>query len=236
MAADTCVVIATWEGSDPAHLERLAESLRSVAPGREHSTCLVINGSDGRHARLSARFDLTLTRDNVGFNLGAWDAAWRQTSADRYLFLQDECTLRRKGWLLAFERAFEPGVGLVGEQLRRPWNKPWDELTSETNRDFERARTYRTLLREWGVAEGLTARHLTTVVQYTSREVLEAVGGYRAESTYPRAIAAEIAFSRSIEARGLSLVQVGRRRHTFVGHPQWPRDGLFDRVRRSLWR
>ena len=65
-------------------------------------------------------------------------------------------------------------------------------------------------------------------------EALEAVDGHNIAGTYEEAIAAEIAFSRKIEARGWRLVQIGRHRHSRIGHRQWRQKDLISRWRRSL--
>jgi len=66
-----------------------------------------------------------------------------------------------------------------------------------------------------------------------ARTVLEEVDGFPIAREYEDAIAAEIAFSRTVEASGRALAQVGRRRHSRIGHREWEQDGFFARLRRS---
>src|SRR4029077_17423536 len=120
--------------------------------------------------------------------------------------------------------ASTPRCGLVGENIERSWDKPWSELcdppvqseprkSREARQRAEWAGVFREQLREWKIPEGQTARHVTTVVQFTSRALLEKVGGYNFGNTKLEATAAEIAFSRKIAAQGYTLAQVGRWRH-----------------------
>jgi hypothetical protein len=75
---------------------------------------------------------------------------------------------------------------------------------------------------------------MTTVVQFTSRAILEEVDGYNLGFAKDEAAAAEFAFSRKIEARGYTLQQIGRRRHSRIAHPQWPSDAFLPKLKRSV--
>ncbi|MDW7711232.1 MAG: hypothetical protein SCH98_12245 [Deferrisomatales bacterium] len=238
------VVVSTWVGNPPAYVEILCRSLERKRAGAAFDLFLCANGLEYHPPAVTeTMFRRVFIRENRGYNLGAWDHAWRNLPGyDRFLFLQDDCRILRHGWLAAFVRRFEetPNCGLVGEHLNRAWDKPWDELEAAqrpeaelqvAGRPVSRARYYREALRRWGVPEGPTARHLTTVAQFTSRGVLGRVGGYRLADTYHEAIAAEIAFSRAVEALGYRAVQVGRRRHAWIGHREWRGGGLGARLR-----
>ncbi len=240
-------VVSTWVGHPSRYLIALCESFARHPPGAEYDLFLCANGLDySPPAELVPLFTKVLVRENIGYNLGAWDHAWRQLPGyDRYLFLQDECLVKRPKWLGDFIRCFDstPACGLVGEHLIRAWDKPWSELTEQKDRDARDgrsseqaalARFYRETLARWGIPEGPTARHLTGVVHFTSRSILEEVGGYNLGRSYQEVIAAEIGFSRKIEAHGYSVVQIGRRRHSRIGHPQWNRQDFFARLRRSV--
>lgn len=96
------------------------------------------------------------------------------------------------------------------------------------------ARIYQETLARWRIPQGSTARHLTSVVHFTSRQILEEVRGYNLGRTYQETIAAEIGFSRKIEARGYRLIQIGRQRHSRIGHPQWDPLDFFLRLKRSV--
>jgi len=240
------VVISSWVGHPSKYLLALCESIARHPPGAGHDLVLCANGLDySPPGELVPLFSEIFIRENTGYNLGAWDHAWRQLPEyDRFLFLQDECLVKRPNWLGDFIRCFDstPTCGLVGEHLIREWDKPWSETDQkdpdvQDRQSIERAslaRFYRETLARWGIPEGPTARALTAVVHFTSRSILEEVGGYNLGRSYQEAIAAEIGFSRKIEARGYSLVQIGPRRHSRIGHPQWNRLGFFTRLRRSV--
>jgi len=147
-------------------------------------------------------------------------------------------------WLERFARRFRavPRCGLVGENLVRSWDKPWLELSNPGNgKDKERlqyrasaARYYQDTLEQWGIAVGLTARHLTTVVHFTRRSILEEVDDYNLAQTKGEAMAAEIGFSRKIETKGYVLAQLGRNCHSVIAHRQWPSSGFLSRLKRSI--
>lgn len=240
------VVVSTWSGHPSSYLFDLCASFNRYAAGMDYALVLSANGLDYALApELRPLFNEVFIRENRGFNLGAWDHAWRLLpDYDRFLFLQDDCLVLRKDWLQKFVECFEsaPRCGLVGETLQVGWDKPWAVLSSpqrmdRKDRDPIRRAAWtnfiRQTLKEWGIPEGPTGRHITTVVHFTSSKVLEEVGGYNIGRTKEEAIAAEIGFSRKIEEKGYSLVQVRRRRHSVIGHRQWPPNYFFARLIRS---
>lgn len=243
------VIISTWTGAAPDRLRALVRSVNRHRAGVAFDLYLVANGEDYRvPSDLAPRFARVFVRENRGYNLGAWDHAWRALAGcDRFLFLQDDCVVRHANWLSEFDGSFDrtPRCGLVGEHLNRWWDQPWEVLERLPDSlgaltvdgvSMPRARFYREMLARWSVPEGPTAGHLTAVVHFTSRAVLEQVGGYEHAATYDEAVAAEIAFSRKIVSRGYTLVQVGRRRHSHIAHPQWPEEGPMGRLRAFLAR
>jgi hypothetical protein len=245
----TAVVVSTWNGAPPEHLILLCRSIDRHPAGMDFTLYLSANGLDYQvPSPLDGRFERVFRRPNRGYNLGAWNHAWRQLrNHDRFLFLQDDCLIRRDHWLAAFTRCFDATTccGLVGEHLNRWWNRPWTELERLDAGDLmvdgaavARARYYRDALVRWSVPPGETARHLTAVVQFTSRAILDEVGGYEEGRSYDEAVAAEIAFSRKIEAHGYRLVQLGRTRHSWVAHRDWPDEGTLGRLRHRvrMWR
>jgi len=231
------VVVSVWSENPGEWLAQLVASIDAHPAGADFELVLCANGEDFElPAQLRAHFDEVFVRPNVGFNIGAWEHAWRRRSADSFLFLQDDCVVLRRGWLADFQGCLGDSseVGLVGEHKNRTWDRTWDELCSGENEKLaERARRYKSRIESWGVDAGECARHLTTVVQFTSRTVLEEVDGFPIAREYEDAIAAEIAFSRKVEASGRALAQVGRRRHSRIGHREWEQDGFLARLRRS---
>jgi hypothetical protein len=241
------VVVSTWSGNPVSYLFALCRSMDRYPAGLPYDLVLSANGLEYRPPpALASRFRTVFVRENVGYNLGAWDYAWRQLSNyDRFLFLQDECQVIRPGWLARFQQRFESvsNCALVGEYLPRFYDRPWSQLDDQgrmavgTPNEVERItalRGYRNQLALWGIPEGPTPRAVTSVVQFTSRAILELVDGYNIGQTKGEAIAAEIGFSRKIEARGFVLVQMGRYRHSVISHPQWPSNHPIARLKRSI--
>jgi len=243
------VVISTWSGALPHRLLDLCESLNHYRPGIEYDLILCANGLDYVLPNpLRDRFAKLFVRENTGYNLAGWDYAWRHLpDYKHFLFLQHDCVVRKRGWLQDFVDCFVsiPNCGLVGENIDRFWDKSWSELCDpaaqrdpkkncEVRQCAQWARFFREKLRDWKIPEGESARVVTTVVQFTSRQVLEEVGGYNFGNTKLEATAAEVAFSRKIAARGYALAQISRWRHSRIAHPQWPSDAPSARVWRSV--
>lgn len=233
----------------PHHLLRLCDSISHHPAGFEYDLVLCANGLDYvLPSPLTKQFGKVFVRENTDYNLGAWDYAWRHLpNHDHFLFVQDECVALRSGWLRDFVDCFvsKPHSGLVGENIDRFWDKPWSELcvprdqperekNRETRQCAQWARFFREKLRVWKIPEGQTARHVTTVVHFTSRAILEEVSGYNFGSTKLEATAAEIGFSRKIAARGYTLAQIGHWRHSRIAHPQWPSNAPHARLWRSI--
>ena len=241
------VVVSTWTGHPANLLHSLCESMAQHPAGVQYHLFLSANGTEySVPAEVAPLFTRIFIRENSGYNLGAWDYAWRRLSGyDRFLFLQDECRVVKDNWLRRFNQRFEatPRCGLVGENLKRSWDKPWSDLCDPqllSSKDevsvtkAVQARRFRIILDTWGIHEGATARHMTTVVQFTSRSILEEVNGYNLGQTKKEAMAAEIGFSRKVEAKGYALVQIGRHRHSVIAHRQWPPNHLLARLKRSF--
>jgi len=195
---------------------------------------LVMNGDQKVSADYAGFFTNVFYRENTGYNLAAWDFAWRQLGQyDYFLFLQDDCIILKKNWLRDFYDCFksEKKCGLVGEFMS--WDMPWAELIagvdepkiSEDELDAADvancARFYRKTLLGWNVPIGDSARHLASIIHFTSSEILKKVDGYNHPTTYREAIASEIGFSRKIEAAGYKLAQVGKQRFSRIGHREW---------------
>lgn len=241
------VIISTWTGSPLHYLLELCESLAQHPPGAQYDLVLSANGLDYSPPKeLANLFTKVFIRENTGYNLGAWDYAWRRLPAyDRFLFLVEDCLVLRNRWLRDFIRRFDstPACGLVGEVLQKGWDKPWSALCNpepmdRKDRDPVKRAAWASFINEtlahWGIPEGPTGRHITTAVQFTSRAILEQVDGYNLGRTHEEAIAAEIGFSRKIEASGYTVIQVGRRRHSVIWHRQWPKNTFFARLKRSI--
>lgn len=231
------VVVSTWVGNPPEYLQRLMTSINKYDAGVTYDLYLCANGEEYQISeKMRSCFKDIYIRENKGYNLGAWDYAWRRLPQyTHYLFLQDDCIIKKNKWLLRFSKVFSSNinVGLVGEYFSRGWDYSWEELSlgAAANKKInekkrKNAADYKKILTLWEVDPGNRASHVTSVIHYTSRQILEEVNGYNLGQTYQEAVAAEIAFSRKIYARGYQCVQVERGRHSVIAHPQWPAESL----------
>ena len=241
---DTAVVVSTWIANPSDYICSLVDSLKRYNAGASHDLYLCANGESYQAPpNVLNSFTKIFVRENTGFNLGAWNYAWRfLPQYENYLFMQDDCYIKKDNWLKDFIQCFNSikKCGLVGEYLNKSWDMPWTELTGAdgkhkvSKKKRERAGFYIETLRKWGIPKGETASHLTSVVHFTSRKVLEEVDGYIIVDDYHEAIAAEIAFSKKIQNKGYEIVQIGKKRHSRIGHRQWISDGFFPRLANSI--
>lgn len=246
-----CVVISFYDQRDTADLAELLRGMQRYDAGAPYRIQIVINQTRAELPQLD--FLPTgipvevMSRENVGYNIGAWEAGWRTCEADAYLFLQQECRIRKSGWLQAFLNRFqEPGVGLVGESLMTYWDEPWEEIPDSMRfiklpeHDIngepvaDRVECYLHQLKHWGIDPGPKATHLQSLVLCTTRPILEQIDGFPIGRNYGEAIAAEIGISRKVEACGYRLRQVGSKPFTWIDHPQWTSQQKMSWLRK-LW-
>jgi hypothetical protein len=230
------VVVSHYNERPTDRLVALLDDMSRLPAGWPCSTLVVVNRARPRALVLPERHRAVrvIYRENTGYNIGAWDAGWRERPAfGAYLFLQEECRVVQPGWAAAFVASLgTPGVGLVGESLAEGWDAPWDRLAESLRgltlpdhrvdgKPAERVDCYRHHLRSWLIPEGESGEHLQSLVLFAPRVVLEAIGGFPVGRNYGEAIAAEIAISKAVQALGLRLREVGPGPFTFIEHPQW---------------
>jgi hypothetical protein len=235
----TCVVVSTWTGQPAKRLYKLLDQMTRIDAGSPFDLVVVCNGGDERPLLLPSRFDAlrprVLNRENSGYNLGAWDHGWRNSGGhETYLFLQDECFLKRPGWIREFELRMsgDAGIGLLGEAIM--WDEmSWPYIRAATDRDLGRRAwpevepdhpldTYQALLARRGIDKGVVGTHLPSVILFTSRTVLEDVGGFPILGrSYREAVASEIAISRLIASHGYRVAKLKDTSFTLIGHRQW---------------
>lgn len=232
----THLVISYYDRRSPAALHSLLAQI-SACPRRPEKTTVVVNETGGEVAQveLGDSSVSVLRRHNVGMNIGAWDAGWRQVDSDLHVFMQDDCYILRNDWLDLFERAAaKPGVGLVGESFNPSWEHSWDmlghlhagsQLPEHTidGKTVPRVELYLHMLNKWGIVQGATGRHLRSLVIAATQRTLSRINGFPCGSSYGECIAAEIGISRAVEAAGLRLVQVGDEPFLAIGHHDWAR-------------
>ena len=233
--ASTLVVVSHYDRRPLKDLVNILDTIGNHEAGVEFRVCVVVNQECGKPVDLGAsRFPVTvLFRPNVGMNIGAWDYGWRQNPGyEHYVFLQDECLVRRDGWLACLIKTLrEPNVGMVGECLNHRWSKPWPELISQevgsadqnsnSTAVAKRARLCLDLLQKRGIPAGKTARHLRSLVWALSRESLERLDGFPLGQDYDECIAAEIFVSRHVESLDLAIRQVHSSPFYYIAHAQW---------------
>jgi hypothetical protein len=191
-----------------------------------------------------------VNRENQGYNIGAWDAGWRAAPGhDYYLFVQDECRLRRPGWLAAFEERHRSlgAPALLGETVMWP-DMTWEDVLASERRDFipsyadPKAETpvemYRRLLAEMDIPEGPVATHLQSLVLFADGDLLSRMDGFPNRTPYREAVACEIGISRKAAALGAQLARVDpEASFSVIAHPEWVGRGLrMKRLRRRWYR
>jgi hypothetical protein len=246
----TCVVVSYWTGRSTKELAALLRQMKRVDAGAPFDLVVVCNGGDLAPLALPNEFDglrpRVLNRENTGWNLGAWEYGWREAGAyDYYLFLQDDCFLKRAGWVADFEFRFEndPGIGLVGEEIM--WDEmSWPVISTATERDLGRLAwpedepvhpliTYQELMKQRGIPPGEVGTHLQSLILCAPRKILEEVGGFPwIGTTYREAVACEIGVSRLIASKGYRIARVSNQSFQFIGHRQWTHWNV---LRTRLW-
>ena len=232
--SNTLIVISHYDKRPIRNLFRLLKSMVDHDAETAFDVCVVVNQESGRPVELpSLPFQATvLYRQNVGMNIGSWNHGWLEnTGYEHYIFLQDECIIRRNGWLAGLIHCLKtPGTGMVGECVNYRWSKPWNELIAESVGDAldpnagkfaDRARFCLDFIRSRNIPAGDSARHLRSLVWGFSRETLLALKEFPLGNTYDECVAAEIAVSRQVENMGLTIKQAHRFPFYYVVHSQW---------------
>jgi hypothetical protein len=235
-AVRTLVVVSFYDARPRQDLDALLADLASVPAGAPFEVLVVVNQTRAELTAITALLPglRVLHRPNTGYNIGAWDHGFRAAPGyDVYVFLQDECRLRRPGWLHPFLlRLQRSEVGLVGERMNPAWSAPWAEIerrfaghTMEGHQvdgvPAERLPTYRAFWQRHGVDPGPRGNHLQTLMLAARADVLARIGGFPVGADYGEAIAAEIAISKRVQMLGLSVEEVGPRPFTWITHGQW---------------
>jgi hypothetical protein len=256
----TCVVVSYWTGRSARRLGRLLGQMSRIDAGAPFDVVVVCNGGDLAPLHLPRRFDAlrprVFDRPNLGFNIGAWEHGWRAAGGyDYYLFIQDDCFLKRPNWVARFEARFDHdrGIGLLGELVHYD-RMTWDFVRRDTYDDFKTdpARwpepvhpidTYRALFDRRGIPWGDQAHHLPSIILFSSGRVLDEVGGFPYFGpSYREAVASEFAISRLVESRGYRIAKVTDYSFELIGHPQWSTTGklrtpgLQGRLHEAWWK
>ena len=180
-----------------------------------------------------------IPNQNKGMNIGAWTRGFLEApNEDFYVFLQDECFLKRKIAIAEITMRFDnnPGLGLLGETLNYRWNQGWDDLAKGPLNRIEdghyienipapRVDTYLDCMRRWGINPGDTGLHLRSLMWATSGPVMHRLGGFPVGRNKGECIAAEIGVSCAVRAVGLLVEQLNPQPFWGFGHREWRPDG-----------
>lgn len=229
------LVVVSWY--DQRSIEPLHELLASVdahAAGCPFDLALVVNRGAGDAPPLPDRAGLrVLERENRGMNIGAWDHGWRSLPGyDGYLFLQDECSIVRDGWLAAFAASAGRDLALIGESLNTAWARPWHVLHATVGttplrehslrgQPANRVDIYKDFMHRAGIDPGGDGAHLRSLVWFATRATLERIGGFPQGADFGECIGAEIGVSRQVIALGGRIGQVAAEPFHYIRHREW---------------
>jgi hypothetical protein len=233
----TCVIICYWTGRSTQRLHQLLNQMLTIDAGTDFNLAIVCNGGDKNPLTLPKKFDALrpqiFNRENVGLNIMAWDYGWRAVGDyEYYLFLQDECFLKKTGWVSEFEyrMSADQGIGLLGEYIMWP-NMTWQFIRQATDRDLgvdwfpgesvHPLDFYQNYMTQQGISTTEIGSHLMCLVIFTKLSILQEINGFLPCKTYREAISSEIALSRLIASKGYRISYVKDERFVMIGHYQW---------------
>lgn len=229
------IIVSYYQKRNKSTLLRLLSSLEKYK-----SNVVVVENIDDNEFSLALDLDFEVIKNkNIGMNIGAWNTGFlRHKNYDAYLFLQDECFLKREGFVSAILDRFkkEKDLGMLGETINRKWAHPWPILSSSTLNTFEaghavsanparRVDAYLATMRSWGISPGATGEHLRSLIWAFPGDVMRRMGGFPVGRNRGECIAAEIAVSRNIIAMGLRFAQIEHEPFSYFGHEEWRADG-----------
>jgi hypothetical protein len=235
MLNELLIVISFYSKRNRGNLLNLLTSLE----GFEGEVLVVENIDSDAISSLTDIDAEVILNVNRGMNIGAWNRGFlERRDYDTYLFLQDECFLKKDGYVEAILSRFKknPKLGMLGESLNRKWNHPWETLTNSPLNNYcddhfigsgcsRRVDTYLSAMQSWGVDPGETGAHLRSLVWAIRGDVLRQMGGFPIGNNKGECIAAEISVSRRVIQMGLEFDQIDRAPFFYFGHLEWRSDG-----------
>ena len=230
------ITVSFYEGRSS---DQLIELLGHLDEYRD-DLLLVINRDEIPEMQFDFNNIRTINNKNLGMNIGAWNAAFQAyPDKDLYLFLQDECFLKRTGFLTAIKKRFENdrSLGMLGESLNLKWAYPWSQLESSALNSHaddhyvnglpgRRVECYLRAMHSWGINPGSTGAHLRSLFWSFPGSVLRELGGFPVGFNRGGCIAAEIGVSRKVESLGYTFDQISGVPFSFFGHSEWRADGV----------
>lgn len=237
MKSSIAIVISFYLPRSSDNLHQLLSSLNEF---REQGS-VVINSDE---ARENSKVGLlsgwrTLTVPNRGMNIGAWQQGFlARPDEDFYFFFQDECFIKKTGYIEACLERFNLNqkLGMLGESLNRKWDHSWAEMQnsslnwSDENHQLNgkvlpRVDYYLVTLKRMGIDPGASALHLRSLCWAFRGSLLRAVGGFPIGLSKGECIAAEIGVSRKVLQLGYEFDQLRPTPFAYVGHREWKPDG-----------
>lgn len=231
------IIISYYNRTSPRSLRILLEQLSDYSDLIRLVVNVESSNDVSSFASLGVKYCVT---ENEGMNIGAWTKGYQiWPEADFYIFLQDECYVKRLDFLPQIISQFKADqkVGLLGETLNYRWNHDWQLLLEspinryETQHEIDdiqskRVDCYLHHMRRWKIDPGQSALHLRSLVWALPAQVMRRLGGFPIGRNKGECIAAEIAVSRRLISLGYRISQFGTQPFTYFGHREWREDGL----------
>jgi hypothetical protein len=235
MLSELCIVVSYYARGNA---DTLLELLTAI-DGHGCNLIVVENIDAGSVSSLPELDVEVIQNENCGMNIGAWNYGFlRNKNYDAYLFLQDECFVKRSGFVDAILNRLngDKDIGMLGETINRKWAYSWQELRDSNLNYFEpdhtgagaparRVEAYLAAMQAWGVPPGVSGEHLRSLAWAFPGDVMRKMGGFPVGRNKGECIAAEIAVSRRIIAMGLSIDQIAQEPFSYFGHVEWRSDG-----------
>lgn len=232
---NTLIVVSHYNLRSKEILQGL---IKSLINGR-YDIVVVVNHDDinSIHHDFYCPGVMRINRPNTGMNIGAWDCAFREFPDYKYyLFLQDECVIKKYSFIEAYhERFLDEKIGMIGESINFKWNMNWNLISNSPinyavglnnyGNKVGRVEYYLHMMKKWGIESGVTGRHLRALVWALKGDVLSKINGFPIGASKEECIAAEIAVSKSVEQIGLRVEQVDADPFKYIQHTEWRNDG-----------
>jgi hypothetical protein len=230
------IVVSYFDSRPDSNLLELLISIKKVFLGE----LVVVVNSDKNELYRPPIDGVTISHGkNLGMNIGAWNRGYFDNpDANFYLFLQDECYIKRLDFVKFIMARFmsEPDLGLLGESINYRWDLDWVTLSQSSlnsfdadhridNREVRRVDMYLYMMSRWGVDPGPSGRHLRSLVWALPGGIMRELGGFPVGRNKGECIAAEIAVSRKVLSLGYRVEQFELKPFTFFGHTEWRADG-----------
>jgi hypothetical protein len=235
--SDVAIIVSYYSKRGSENLAKLLFELQHL----KHQITIVINHDDWQFGPASKVINgwKYIFRRNHGMNIGAWHEGFSQSpNHAMYVFLQDECFVKRPGLIEACQKRFitNAKLGMLGESINRKWDRSWSEMEKSSlnwkdldhqinGEKIPRVRYYRNKLGQLGINEGKSAAHLRSLCWIFRGDVLRKLNGFEIGRNKGECIAIEIGTSRKVIQLGHEFDQIHSSPFFFVGHHEWKETG-----------